>query len=52
MKLPRILFVPELELVPKARVKPYNAHSTEMSPIHEKLIIIMLSMPLARFRPP
>jgi hypothetical protein len=49
---PMKLLRPELLFVPNAKVNPYRAHSTEMSPIHEKLIIIMFSVPLDRLRPP
>ncbi len=52
VKLPMKLLRPELLFVPNAKVNPYRAHSTEMSPIHEKLIIIMFSVPLDRLRPP
>nr|BFE68460.1 hypothetical protein GCM10020092_017610 [Actinoplanes digitatis] len=52
LKLPMTLFTPELPLVPKERVKPYSTHRTEMSPILEKLIIIMFRAPLDRLRPP
>ncbi len=47
-----MLFAPALELVPNAKLKPYAIHRTEMSPIQEKLIIIMLSTLLDRFSPP
>src|SRR5438094_573879 len=52
VKLPMKSFVPLLELVPNARLKPYSSQRTETSPIHEKLIIIMLRTPLTRFSPP
>src|ERR1051326_6173878 len=52
VKLPMMLLTPLLELVPKARGNPYASHSTEISPMHEKLIIIMLRTLLDRLSPP
>ena len=46
------LFVLSLEFVPNDRLKPYRSQRTETRPMHEKLIIIMLSTLFARFRPP
>ena len=37
---------------PKAPEKPYSSHRIEMSPIAEKLIIIMFRTLFDRLRPP
>ncbi len=54
---PRLPMTPWVEPLigwsaPKAPEKPYTSHRMEMSPIDEKLIIIMLSTDFDRFRPP